>query len=63
MTNGNKVSNIKAEMVILRESFQQLNDSMRTMLAVMPESERETMLLYWRLTTENFEELFRKYLK
>ena len=61
--NSASLSRIKTEMVILRESFQALNDSMRAMLAAMPDSERDILQNRWRLTTENFEEMFSNYLK
>ena len=50
-------------MVILRESFQALNDSMGAMLAAMPDSERDILQNRWKLTTENFEKMFSNYLK
>lgn len=61
--NSATLSRIKTEMVILRESFQALNDSMGAMLAAMPDSERDILQYRWKLTTENFEELFSNYLK
>lgn len=61
--NSATLSRIKTEMVILRESFQALNDSMGAMLAAMPDSERDILQNRWKLTTENFEELFSNYLK
>ena len=56
-------SRIKSEMVILRESFQGLNDSIGTMLSVMPDAEREILQNRWKVTEENFEELFNHYLQ
>lgn len=56
-------SRIKSEMVILRESFQGLNDSISAMLAVMPDAEREILQNWWKGTEENFEELFNHYLQ
>ncbi len=50
-------------MVILRESFQALDESMSVMLAAMPDSERDILQNRWKLTTENFEEMFSNYLK
>lgn len=61
--NSASLSRIKSEMVILRESFQALNDSMGVMLAAMPDSERDILQNRWKLTTENFEEMFSNYLK
>jgi len=61
--NSASLSRIKTEMVILRESFQALNDSMGAMLATMPDSERDILQNRWKLTTENFEEMFSNYLK
>lgn len=61
--NSATLSKIKTEMVILRESFQALNDSMGAMLAAMPDSERDILQNRWKLTTENFEEMFSNYLK
>ena len=49
-------------MVILRESFQALNDSVGVMLANMPDSERDILQNRWKITTENFEEMFSNYL-
>lgn len=56
-------SRIRSEMVILRESFQGLNDSMGAMMAVMPDTEREILQNRWKITEENFEELFNHYLQ
>jgi len=61
--NSASLSRIKMEMVILRESFQALNDSMGAMLATMPDSERDILQNRWKLTTKNFEEMFSNYLK
>ncbi len=61
--NSATLSRIKTEMVILRESFQALNDSMGAMLAAMPDSERDILQNRWKLTTENFEKMFSNYLK
>ena len=52
---------IKSKMKILRDSFQSLNDSMRVMLAAMPDSERDVLIQHWLVTTETFEEMFAKY--
>lgn len=57
------LSRIRTKMVILRESFQALNDSMGVMLATMPDSERDILQNRWKLTTESFEEMFSNYLK
>ena len=61
--NSGTLSRIKTEMVILRESFQALDESMSVMLAAMPDSERDILQNRWKLTTENFEEMFSNYLK
>lgn len=61
--NSAALSRIKTEMVILRESFQALNDGMGAMLAAMPDSERDILQNRWKLTAENFEEMFSNYLK
>lgn len=61
--NSAPLSRIKTDMVILRESFQALNDSMGAMLAAMPDSERDILQNRWKLTAENFEEMFSNYLK
>ena len=61
--NSATLSRIKTEMVILRESFQALNDSMGAMLGAMPDSERDILQNRWKLTTENFEKMFSNYLK
>lgn len=61
--NSATLSRIKTEMVILRESFQALNDSMGAMLAAMPDSERDILQNRWKLTSENFEKMFSNYLK
>lgn len=57
------LSRIKTEMVILRDSFQALNNSMGAMLAAMPDSERDILQNRWSLIAENFEEMFSNYLK
>ena len=61
--NSATISRIKTEMAILRESFHALNDSMGAMIAAMPDSERDILQNRWIMTTENFEEMFSKYLK
>ena len=57
------LSRIQTEMVILRDSFQALNNSMGAMLAAMPDSERDILQNRWSLIAENFEEMFSNYLK
>ena len=57
------LSRRKTEMVILRDSFQALNNSMGAMLAAMPDSERDILQNRWSLIAENFEEMFSNYLK
>ena len=61
--NSASISRIKTEMAILRESFQALDDSIGALLASMPDSERDILHNRWILTSENFEEMFSKYLK
>lgn len=54
---------IATEMIALRESFEHLSDSISSLLAAMPDNERDILQLRWKTTTENFEEVFNRYLK
>lgn len=54
---------IATEMMALRESFEQLTDSVSSLLATMPDNERDILQIRWKITTESFEEIFNRYLK
>lgn len=54
---------IATEIIALRESFEQLGDSISSLLVTMPDNERDILQSRWQVTAESFEEIFNRYLK